>query len=64
VLGGDIILISQGVAVLTIDDLIQADRLIRNQPPGREVRMRVLRAGAVVDLTTTWPGLDGGSAAR
>jgi serine protease Do len=58
VLGGDIILTSQGVAVLTIDDLIQANRLIRDQPPGREVRMRVLRAGSVVDLTTTWSTAD------
>jgi len=58
VLGGDIILTSQGVAVLTIDDLIQANRLIRDQPPGREVRMRVLRAGKVVDLTTTWSTAD------
>jgi len=44
--------------VLTIDDLIQANRLIRDQPPGREVRMRVLRAGKVVDLTTTWSTAD------
>jgi S1-C subfamily serine protease len=58
VLGGDIILTSQGVAVLTIDDLIQANRLIRDQAPGHEVRMRVLRAGKVVDLTTTWSTAD------
>lgn len=36
--------------VLTIENLIQANRAIRDPPPGREVRMRVLRAGAVVEL--------------
>jgi serine protease Do len=64
VLGGDIILTSQGVTVLTIDDLIQANRLIRDQPPGREVRMRVLRGGSIVDLTATWSTADAASTQR
>jgi serine protease Do len=58
IVGGDIILTSQGVKLLTLEDLIQANRLIRDQPPGREVRMRVLREGAVVELTTTWTAAD------
>jgi serine protease Do len=45
VLGGDNILAAQGIDILTIEDLIRAGRAIRDQPPGREVRMRVLRAG-------------------
>ena len=53
VLGGDIILAAQGIDILTIEDLIWAARAIRDQPPGREVQMRVLRTGKVVDLTTT-----------
>jgi serine protease Do len=52
-LGGDIILAAQGIDILTIDDLIAATRAIRDQPAGREVRMRVLRGGRVVELTTT-----------
>lgn len=56
VLGGDIILVAQGIELVTIDDLIQAAKAIRDQPPGREVRMRVLRAGKVVELATTWSG--------
>jgi S1-C subfamily serine protease len=56
VLGGDIILAAQGIEIHTIDDLIAAARAIRDRPPGREVRMRVLRGGKVVDLTTTWAG--------
>jgi len=56
VLGGDIILAAQGIELGTLDDLIQAAKAIRDQPPGREVRMRVLRAGKVVELTTTWSG--------
>lgn len=58
VVGGDIILTSQGVTLLTLENLIQANRLIRDQPPGREVRMRVLREGAVIKLTTTWTAAD------
>jgi S1-C subfamily serine protease len=56
VLGGDIILTAQGIELGTIDDLIAAAKAIRDQPAGREVRMRVLRAGQVVDLVTTWSG--------
>ncbi len=56
VLGGDIILTAQGIELATIDDLIRAARAIRDQPPGREVRMRVLRGGKVVELATTWSG--------
>jgi S1-C subfamily serine protease len=56
VLGGDIILAAQGIEIGTLDDLIQAAKAIRDQPPGREVRMRVLRAGRVVELATTWSG--------
>ena len=56
VLGGDIILSAQGIEIQTIDDLIAAARTIRDQPPGREVRMRVLRGGKVDDLATTWSG--------
>jgi len=56
VLGGDIILTAQGIEIQTIDDLIAAARAIRDQAPGREVRMRVLRGGKVVDLATTWSG--------
>jgi serine protease Do len=56
VLGGDIILAAQGIELGTIDDLIRASKAIRDQPPGREVRMRVLRAGKIVELTTTWSG--------
>ena len=41
--------------------MIQAARTIQDQPPGREVRMRVLRAGKMVDLTTMWSGAAGGS---
>ena len=55
-LGGDIILAAQGIDILTIDDLIAATRAIRDQPAGREVRMRVLRGGKIVELTTTWAG--------
>ena len=64
VLGGDIILAAQGIEVLTIEDLIRAARAIRDQPPGREVRMRVLRAGKVVELTTIWSGAEGGVSPR
>ena len=64
VLGGDIILAAQGIEIRTIEDLIGASRAIRDVPPGREVRMRVLRAGKVVDLTTTGSGPEGGSAPR
>ncbi len=64
VLGGDVILTSQGIAILTIDDLIQANRAIRDAPRGQEVRMRVLRAGSVVELTATWQGADGGALPR
>ena len=53
VLGGDIILAAQGIEILTIDDLIAAVKAIRDQPPGGPVRIRVLRGGTVVDLTTT-----------
>ena len=56
VLGGDIILAAQGIEIATLDDLIAAAKAIRDRPPGREVRMRVLRGGKVVDLTTTWSG--------
>jgi serine protease Do len=56
VLGGDIILTAQGIEIQTIDDLIAAARAIRDQPPGREVRMRVLRGGKVLDLATPWTG--------
>jgi serine protease Do len=56
VLGGDIILTAQGIELRSIDDLIDAAKAIRDQPAGREVRMRVLRAGQVVDLVTTWSG--------
>jgi S1-C subfamily serine protease len=56
VLGGDIILAAQGIELGTIDDLIRASKAIRDQPPGREVRMRVLRAGKIVELTTIWSG--------
>ena len=63
VLGGDIILAAQGLDILTIEDLIRAARAIRDQPPGREVRMRVLRAGKVIDLTTL-SGSEGSSAPR
>ena len=55
-LGGDIILTAQGIELGTLDDLIQAAKAIRDQPPGREVRMRVLRAGTVIELATTWSG--------
>ena len=55
-LGGDIVLAAQGIEIVTIDDLIQAAKAIRDQPPGQEVRMRVLRGGKVVDLATTWSG--------
>jgi S1-C subfamily serine protease len=55
VLGGDIILAAQGIELGTLD-LIQAAKAIRDQPPGREVRMRVLRAGKVIELATTWSG--------
>ena len=54
VLGGDIILAAQGIDVRTIDDVIAAARAIRDQAAGREVRMRVLRGGKVVELATTW----------
>jgi S1-C subfamily serine protease len=53
VLGGDIILTAQGIELGTIDDLIRAAKAIRDQPPGREVHMRVLRGGKVVELATT-----------
>ena len=56
VLGGDIILTAQGIEILTIDDLISAVKAIRDQPPGGQVSVRVLRGGKVVDLTTTWSG--------
>ena len=56
VLGGDIILVAQGIELGTLEDLIQAAKAIRDQPTGREVRMRVLRAGKVVELATTWSG--------
>jgi S1-C subfamily serine protease len=56
VLGGDIILAAQGIELTTIDDLIHASKAIRDQPPGQQVRMRVLRAGKVVELATTWSG--------
>jgi len=56
VLGGDIILAAQGIELGSLDDLIRAAKAIRDQPPGREVRMRVLRAGKVVELATTWSG--------
>jgi serine protease Do len=64
VLGGDIILAAQGIEVRTIEDLIRAARAIRDQPPGREVRMRVLRAGKVVELATIWSGAEGGLSPR
>jgi serine protease Do len=64
VLGGDVILAAQGIEVRTIEDLIRAARAIRDQPPGREVRMRVLRAGKVVELATTWSGAEGGLSPR
>jgi len=47
---------AQGIDILTIDDLIAATRAIRDQPAGREVRMRVLRGGKVVELATPWSG--------
>ena len=53
VLGGDIILAAQGTEIQTIDDLITAVKAIRDQPPGGQVRVRVLRSGKIVDLTTT-----------
>ena len=56
VLGGDIILTAQGIEISTIEDLISAVKAIRDQPPGGQVRVRVLRGGKVVDLTTTWSG--------
>jgi serine protease Do len=56
VLGGDIILAAQGIELGTLDHLIQAAKAIRDQPPGREIRMRVLRGGKVVELATTWSG--------
>jgi len=56
VLGGDIILSAQGIEIATIDDLIAAAKAIRDQPAGREVRMRVLRGGQVVDLAAPWSG--------
>ena len=64
VVGGDVILSAQGIQVLSIDDLIRANRAIRDAPRGQEVRMRVLRAGAIVDLTTTWTGNEAGPPAR
>jgi S1-C subfamily serine protease len=65
VLGGDIILAAQGIELGTLDHLIQAAKAIRDQPPGREVRMRVLRGGKVVELATTWSGgPDGGASPR
>jgi len=36
VLGGDVILTSQGITILTIDDLIRANRAIRDAPRGQE----------------------------
>ena len=56
VLGGDIILAAQGIEIVTLDDLIAAAKAIRDRPAGREVHMRVLRGGKVVDLATTWSG--------
>jgi serine protease Do len=64
VLGGDIILAAHGIEIRTIEDLIRAARTIRDQPPGREVRMRVLRGGKVVDLATIWSGAEGSSSPR
>ena len=64
VLGGDIILAAQGINVLTIEDLIKANAVIRDQPPGQQVRMRVLRGGKVVELVTTWSGSVGSSPPR
>ena len=58
VLGGDIILTAMGVTILTIDDLIQASRVMRDLPSGSEVRMRVLRAGKVVELATASVGIE------
>ncbi len=62
VLGGDIILATQGIELLSLDDLIQSARAIRDQPAGSDVRMRVLRSGKVVDLVTAWTGAPGASA--
>jgi serine protease Do len=56
VLGGDIILAAQGIDVLTLDNLIAAARAIRDRTPGQDVRMRVLRAGKVVELAAPWSG--------
>ena len=56
VLGGDIILAAQGIEITTLDDLIAAAKAIRDQPPGGQVKMRVLRGGQVVDLVTTATG--------
>jgi len=61
-LGGDIILNAQSIEIATIDDLIAAAKSIRDQPAGREVRMRVLRGGRVVDLATPWSGGPTGAA--
>src|SRR5262249_35207323 len=64
VLGGDIILAAPGIVFLPSEDVTGATRATRHQPRGREVRMRVLRAGKVVELTTPWSGGEGGSAPR
>jgi S1-C subfamily serine protease len=64
VLGGDIILAAHGIEIRTIEDLIRAALTIRDQPPDREVRMRVLRGGKVVNLATIWSGAEGSSSPR
>ena len=64
VLGGDVLLTAQGIEILSIDDLIRANRSIRDAPRGQEVRMRVLRAGSLLDLTATWTGPEGSAPAR
>jgi serine protease Do len=56
IVGGDVILTVQGIAVDTKAGMVQALKTLETLRPGQEMRTTVLRAGHVVELRTPWTG--------
>jgi S1-C subfamily serine protease len=56
VVGGDILLSVQGIAVATESDMVKALNTLEKLKPGEELRVTVLRDERVVQLTTKWKG--------
>jgi serine protease Do len=56
VVGGDVLLSVQGIAVATESDMVKALNTLEKLKPGEELRVTVLRDERVVQLTTKWKG--------